>query len=105
MSEASTTAGSVLWEEVVPGGNHWSGLMRRGTILRLTALAVLLLLLLEPLITLRGGDAGRPTNTARALHARKVRNQMIEDGRQRLTFVRSVRNLLVRRSNGTADAH
>lgn len=29
----------ILWEEVVPGGNHWSGLMRRGTALRLTDLA------------------------------------------------------------------
>jgi uncharacterized protein len=28
-----------LWEEVVPGGNHWSGLMRRGSALRLTDLA------------------------------------------------------------------
>ena len=26
----------VLWEESVPGGCHWSGLMRRGTALRLT---------------------------------------------------------------------
>lgn len=30
---------NVLWEEVIPGGNHWSGLMRRGTALRLTDLA------------------------------------------------------------------
>ena len=29
---------NVLWEEVIPGGNHWSGLMRRGTALRLTDL-------------------------------------------------------------------
>ncbi len=28
----------VLWEEMIPGGNHWSGLMRRGTALRLTDL-------------------------------------------------------------------
>ena len=28
----------VLWEEAVPGGCHWSGLMRRGTALRLTDL-------------------------------------------------------------------
>lgn len=28
----------LLWEELVPGGNHWSGLMRRGTVLRLTDL-------------------------------------------------------------------
>lgn len=30
---------NVLWEEVVPGGNHWSGLIRRGTVLRITDLA------------------------------------------------------------------
>jgi uncharacterized protein len=30
---------NVLWEETIPGGNHWSGLMRRGTALRLTDLA------------------------------------------------------------------
>jgi len=30
--------GSVLWEEQVPGGNHWSGLLRRGMGLRLTDL-------------------------------------------------------------------
>jgi urea carboxylase-associated protein 2 len=30
---------NVLWDEVIPGGNHWSGLMRRGTALRLTDLA------------------------------------------------------------------
>jgi uncharacterized protein len=30
---------NILWEEIVPGGNHWSGLMRRGTALRLTDLA------------------------------------------------------------------
>lgn len=29
---------SILWEELIPGGNHWSGLMRRGTALRLTDL-------------------------------------------------------------------
>jgi uncharacterized protein len=29
----------ILWDEVIPGGNHWSGLMRRGTALRLTDLA------------------------------------------------------------------
>lgn len=28
----------VLWEEVVPGGGHWSGVLRRGTALRLTDL-------------------------------------------------------------------
>lgn len=27
-----------LWEELIPGGNHWSGLMRRGAALRLTDL-------------------------------------------------------------------
>ncbi|MHB9051936.1 MAG: urea amidolyase associated protein UAAP1, partial [Thiomonas delicata] len=27
---------TLLWEEVLPGGCHWSGLMRRGTALRLT---------------------------------------------------------------------
>jgi uncharacterized protein len=29
----------VLWEEVIPGGNHWSGLIRRGMALRMTDLA------------------------------------------------------------------
>ena len=29
---------NMLWEEMIPGGNHWSGLMRRGTALRLTDL-------------------------------------------------------------------
>ena len=28
--------GPVLWEETVPGGAHWSGVMRRGTALRFT---------------------------------------------------------------------
>lgn len=28
----------VLWEETIPGGNHWSGLIRRGTALRITDL-------------------------------------------------------------------
>lgn len=27
-----------LWEETIPGGNHWSGVLRRGTTLRLTDL-------------------------------------------------------------------
>ena len=27
-----------LWEETLPGGNHWSGIMRRGSALRLTDL-------------------------------------------------------------------
>jgi len=31
-------AGPVLWEETVPGGAHWSGVMRRGTALRFTDL-------------------------------------------------------------------
>jgi uncharacterized protein len=29
---------NVLWEETIPGGNHWSGLMRHGMALRLTDL-------------------------------------------------------------------
>ena len=29
---------AVLWEEIIPGGNHWSGLIRRGTALRITDL-------------------------------------------------------------------
>jgi uncharacterized protein len=29
---------NILWEEMIPGGNHWSGLMRRGNALRLTDL-------------------------------------------------------------------
>ncbi len=29
---------TVLWEETLPGGTHWSGLMRRGSALRLTDL-------------------------------------------------------------------
>lgn len=28
-----------LWQELLPGGNHWSGRLRRGQLLRLTALA------------------------------------------------------------------
>ncbi len=28
----------VLWEEIIPGGNHWSGILRRGSALRLTDL-------------------------------------------------------------------
>jgi uncharacterized protein len=28
----------MIWEEIVPGGNHWSGLLRRGSALRLTDL-------------------------------------------------------------------
>jgi uncharacterized protein len=30
---------NILWEELIPGGNHWSGLIRRGTALRITDLA------------------------------------------------------------------
>jgi uncharacterized protein len=30
---------NLLWEETVPGGTHWSGLIRRGTALRITDLA------------------------------------------------------------------
>ncbi|MBC7697341.1 MAG: urea carboxylase-associated family protein [Bacteroidia bacterium] len=33
------TQKDVLWEEVIPGGNHWSGLIRRGTALRMTDLS------------------------------------------------------------------
>ncbi|HEY3327910.1 MAG TPA: urea amidolyase associated protein UAAP1 [Novimethylophilus sp.] len=29
---------NILWEETVPGGNHWSGVLRRDTALRLTDL-------------------------------------------------------------------
>ena len=29
----------ILWEETIPGGNHWSGLMRRGTALSITDLS------------------------------------------------------------------
>ena len=29
----------LFWEEIIPGGNHWSGLIRRGTALRLTDLS------------------------------------------------------------------
>jgi len=29
---------TLLWEEVIPGGNHWSSLIRRGTALRFTDL-------------------------------------------------------------------
>jgi hypothetical protein len=28
----------ILWEELIPGGNHWSGILRRGSALRLTDL-------------------------------------------------------------------
>ena len=29
----------ILWQEIVPGGNHWSGIIRRGTALRVLALS------------------------------------------------------------------
>jgi urea carboxylase-associated protein 2 len=35
---ASSLPADILWEEVIPGGNHWSGLIRRGTVLRITDL-------------------------------------------------------------------
>ena len=31
-------ANTLLWEEHLPGGNHWSGRLRRGTALRMTDL-------------------------------------------------------------------
>ena len=33
-----TILNNILWDEIIPGGNHWSGLVRRGTALRLTDL-------------------------------------------------------------------
>ncbi len=41
MSHSSVTVldpGLVLWEELVPGGAHWSGVLRRGSALRVTDL-------------------------------------------------------------------
>lgn len=35
---ATLNPGPVLWQEKIPGGAHWSGVMRRGTALRLTDL-------------------------------------------------------------------
>lgn len=35
MSENETTPGEMLWEETIPGGCHWSGVVRRGVALRL----------------------------------------------------------------------
>lgn len=35
---ATYSADKVLWEELVPGGVHWSGLLRRGNTLRITDL-------------------------------------------------------------------
>lgn len=37
--QTSPVPGPLLWEEEVPGGNHWSGTVRRGTTLRFTDLA------------------------------------------------------------------
>ena len=34
MSQFSTE--NILWQETIPGGNHWSGLIRRGMALRIT---------------------------------------------------------------------
>jgi urea carboxylase-associated protein 2 len=34
--EKSPPAGPVLWEETLPGGMHWSGVMRRGAAMRFT---------------------------------------------------------------------
>ena len=38
MSDVHLPPGPVLWEETVPGGCHWSGVIRRGVTLRLTDL-------------------------------------------------------------------
>jgi len=38
VAASNAPAGPVLWEETVPGGAHWSGVMRRGTALRFTDL-------------------------------------------------------------------
>lgn len=35
MSENETVPGETLWEETIPGGCHWSGVVRRGVALRL----------------------------------------------------------------------
>ena len=37
-NENSFLQEKVLWEEIIPGGTHWSGLIRRGTSLRFTDL-------------------------------------------------------------------
>jgi hypothetical protein len=37
-TNADTPPGEVLWEETIPGGCHWSGVVRRGVALRLTDL-------------------------------------------------------------------
>jgi urea carboxylase-associated protein 2 len=36
--ESEAVPGPVLWEETIPGGMQWSGIVRRGVTLRLTAL-------------------------------------------------------------------
>jgi uncharacterized protein len=36
VGSSSAPAGPVLWEETLPGGMHWSGVMRRGTAMRFT---------------------------------------------------------------------
>jgi uncharacterized protein len=33
------TANALLWQDLIPGGAHWSGIVRRGTTLRLTDLS------------------------------------------------------------------
>lgn len=38
MSDVHESDQAVLWEEQIPGGHHWSGRLKRGTGLRLTAL-------------------------------------------------------------------
>src|SRR5215510_1864098 len=39
MSAAPHIVTTPLWEDVIPGGTHWSGVLRRGVTLRLVALA------------------------------------------------------------------
>lgn len=39
MTPAPAPPGPVLWEETIPGGCHWSGVVRRGVALRLTDVA------------------------------------------------------------------
>jgi uncharacterized protein len=39
MSAAPHIVTPLLWDEEIPGGAHWSGILRRGVTLRLTALA------------------------------------------------------------------
>ena len=33
----SVPVGPLLWDYALPGGSHWSGILRRGVTLRLTA--------------------------------------------------------------------